>query len=416
MKVKICANKTIEDAKMSLAAGADIIGVLVGQEHVSNDFVDEFKAKEICDFVDGKCDVSLVTHLKDAEEIIRLTKFIGNNIIQLHSNIDEKEVKKINKALPKIKFVRLIHLSKDGEICSNLKDIKIVDYFLMDSFNLSTNQVGGTGITYNWIKAGEIIKKLKKPVFLAGGLSPENVQTAINQANPYGVDVNSGCKLNGIKNIKKVKDFVANAKWNKIKAVIFDFDGTFFSGSVWSGWKNYLDMFIDKYLNGEERFKQVVTNKTNGVKMADIMIKEKGTAEEFYNFQRDILYNIEANDLVVVKQKLINELSKKCKLFIVSNSHYNYLIFHLEKFGIDKNCFTEIIDNKFKTNDLTKTEYYLNILRKYNLDPQTVLVVGDSFNSDILPALSLKLQVRLINDANETNEVIDDLLNKIKGV
>ena len=81
VKVKICANKSIEDAKMSLEAGADIIGILVGQEHVSNDFVNKDTAKEINDFINKRCDVSLVTHLTHADEIIELTKYIGNNII-----------------------------------------------------------------------------------------------------------------------------------------------------------------------------------------------------------------------------------------------------------------------------------------------------------------------------------------------
>ena len=45
VKVKICANRSIEDAKMSLDANADIIGLLVGQEHSSNDFIDKYKAK-----------------------------------------------------------------------------------------------------------------------------------------------------------------------------------------------------------------------------------------------------------------------------------------------------------------------------------------------------------------------------------
>ena len=107
VKVKICANRTIEDAKASIDAGADIIGILVGQEHTSNDFVDKYKAKEIADFAKGKCDISLVTHLTSADEIIDLTNFIGNNVIQLHSDIDEEEVRKIRESLPNVKLVRL---------------------------------------------------------------------------------------------------------------------------------------------------------------------------------------------------------------------------------------------------------------------------------------------------------------------
>ena len=213
VKVKICANRSIEDAKMCIEAGADILGILVGQEHTSDDFVDKYTAKEIADFAKDKCDVSLVTHLTNAEDIIELTNFIGNNTIQLHCDIDEKEVEKIAKNSPKIKLVRLIHISSDGKICTDYKKMKYADFYLLDSFNLKTNQVGGTGLTHDWNKSRELIETLDKPTFLAGGLNPNNVRLAIKIAKPYGVDVNSGCKNDkGIKDKDKVKRFVYNAK------------------------------------------------------------------------------------------------------------------------------------------------------------------------------------------------------------
>ena len=213
MKVKICANKSIEDAKNCIESGVDIIGVLVGQEHASVDFIDKETAKEICDFVDKRCDISLVTHLKNSEEIIKLTKFIGNNVIQLHSDIDENEVEKIVNVLPNVKLVRLVHISNDGEIVTNIDSIKYADYYLLDSFNLKTNQVGGTGLVHDWNVSKEIVKKLNKPVFLAGGLNPNNVHDAISIVKPYGVDVNSGCKNElGYKDKEKIKNFVINAK------------------------------------------------------------------------------------------------------------------------------------------------------------------------------------------------------------
>lgn len=154
----------------------------------------------------------MVTHITNAEEIIELTKYIGNNTIQLHSNIAESEVEKIVEALPQIKLVRLIHVSTDGKVATDISKIKHADYYLLDSFNLKTNQVGGTGLTHDWNKSRELIKNLNKPTFLAGGLNPNNVKTAIAQANPQGVDVNSGCKLDGKKNAEKVMQFVKNAK------------------------------------------------------------------------------------------------------------------------------------------------------------------------------------------------------------
>ena len=117
--------------------------------------------------------------------------------------------------MPNIDIIRLIHVDKQGNLQKQLVDNEIADYYLIDSFNLTTNQVGGTGITSNWLKCKEIIKKLNKPTFLAGGLTPDNVKTAIKQANPYGVDVNSGCKdETGRKNSDKVEQFVKNAKSN----------------------------------------------------------------------------------------------------------------------------------------------------------------------------------------------------------
>lgn len=213
VKVKICANKNIYDAESCILAKADIIGLLVGQEHNSNDFISKEEAKKITDYVDGNCDVSLVTHLTNADEIIDLTKYIGNNIIQLHSDIDEVEVEKIVKSLPKVKLVRLIHISKDGKICTDYQKMKYADFYLLDSFNLTTNQVGGTGLIHDWKKSKQLIRKLNKPTFLAGGLNPNNVKDAIKISNPYGVDVNSGCKNElGIKDRNKVIEFVRNAK------------------------------------------------------------------------------------------------------------------------------------------------------------------------------------------------------------
>lgn len=210
--VKICANKSIEHAKMCLDAKADLLGILVGQNHNSTDFVDKEKAREIVNYVNHRAGCVLVTHLTDADEIIALTKFVGNDFIQLHSDISETEVKKIVNALPNIKLIRLIHVSQNGQIETDYEKFKFVDYYLLDSFNKSTDQVGGTGIVHDWNVDKKLIQKLNRPTFIAGGLNPNNVAKVIKIANPAGVDVNSGCKKNGVKNAELVKDFVTNAK------------------------------------------------------------------------------------------------------------------------------------------------------------------------------------------------------------
>ena len=194
-----------------MIASADIIGILVGQKHNSNDFISKEQAKKIVDYVNKRISVALVTHLKEAKEIVNLTKYIGNDIIQLHSDIEEQEVEKIKEELPAIKLIRLVQISKEGKVITDISKIKYVDYYLLDSFNLKTNQIGGTGIIHDWSKSKELVEKLKYPVFLAGGLNPSNVKTAIAIVNPYGVDVNSGCKTNDKKDRNKVIEFVKKA-------------------------------------------------------------------------------------------------------------------------------------------------------------------------------------------------------------
>ncbi len=213
MIVKICANKSLSDAKICIEAGADIVGILVGQEHNSQDFVDVMTATRIAQFCKGRIATAVVTHLKDAKSIIGICKTVGNSMLQLHSDIEESEVEKIVQALPKVQLIRLIQVSSDGEVLTDISRIKYVDCYLLDSFNTQTDQIGGTGLTHDWQTSRRVIATLRKPAILAGGLNPDNVSDAIKICRPFGVDVNSGCKNEkGLKDRNKVIAFVRNAK------------------------------------------------------------------------------------------------------------------------------------------------------------------------------------------------------------
>jgi phosphoribosylanthranilate isomerase len=84
------------------------------------------------------------------------------------------------------------------------------DAFLLDTY--SSGKPGGTGECFDWSLAAQA-RVYGRPIFLAGGLSPENVSQAIEQAQPYGVDVSSGVEARpGVKDHEKVRAFVKNAK------------------------------------------------------------------------------------------------------------------------------------------------------------------------------------------------------------
>jgi len=118
--------------------------------------------------------------------------------------------------IPGVKLVQVIHVINHQSIVEALKISEFVDAILLDSGNpnLKIKELGGTGRTHNWDISKEIVKKTKMPVFLAGGLNPENVRKAVDYVQPYGVDICSGVRTHGKLDQKKLQLF-----FNEIKKI-----------------------------------------------------------------------------------------------------------------------------------------------------------------------------------------------------
>jgi len=212
MNIQMAGIRNKADALMCVEMGVNIIGLLVGQAHNSDDFISREVAREIKLALPSGIKTTLITHLEEATEIIDIAKFIDVDYIQLHSHLPESEVETIRRELPEKKILRLIHIDKDGNLLNDIDAMKIADFYFTDSINLKTNQVGGTGLTHNLDTDKRLVETLGKPVFIAGGLTPENVGYAVKYCRPYGVDVNSGCRAtDGSRDREKVRLFVKNA-------------------------------------------------------------------------------------------------------------------------------------------------------------------------------------------------------------
>ena len=82
--------------------------------------------------------------------------------------------------------------------------------YLLDAY--VKDALGGTGATFNWDLAVRA-QEFGKPIFLAGGLTPENVVEAVRKVQPFGVDVSSGVEIEpGRKDAEQMRTFVAAAK------------------------------------------------------------------------------------------------------------------------------------------------------------------------------------------------------------
>ena len=199
---------------MAAELGADAIGLLVGQKHNSPDFVSATVARDISRALPSWVEAVLVTHIEDIDELERLLQEIGITTVQLHSEIASSSVECLRGRLPYVKIFKSVNVISADSVAYPEAFEKLVDGFVLDSINVATDQVGGTGKTHDWSISRQIVTRYPEiPIILAGGLNSENVRSAIEYVHPFGVDVNSGTKApNGFKNTGKMQEFIVQAK------------------------------------------------------------------------------------------------------------------------------------------------------------------------------------------------------------
>lgn len=213
MFVKICGIKSIQDALMAAEAGADAIGLLVGQEFPSEDFIAMKLAGEIIMQVQMNTRIFVVTHYADPGRIQNLLNKTNTGFLQLHGAVSADTISLLKHRNEHLKIIKPIHVIDKASIPEAKSWEAHADMILLDSRDPHTGKVGGTGLIHDWGISKEIVKQIQKPVILAGGLSPVNVRQAIKTTKPYGVDINSGVQdADGFKDQQKLKLFIYRAK------------------------------------------------------------------------------------------------------------------------------------------------------------------------------------------------------------
>jgi len=214
MRVKICGIKDIKDIKTIIKADADAAGFLVGQLHASPDFILPSTANRLASKLPPYITPVIVTHLIMASQIFEVMTKTGVNTVQLHGGCPCSEVKILRDKAPlNSKFILAVHIVNQ-QVRPEIEDFyPLIDAVLLDSYNKSTGQVGGTGQPHDWKQSAELLKQCPLPIILAGGLDPDNVIEAIQTVKPFAVDANSGLKnKQGGRDPVRCQTFVANAR------------------------------------------------------------------------------------------------------------------------------------------------------------------------------------------------------------
>ena len=203
-KIKICGITNQEDAETAVHEGADALGFVFSSQ--SPRFVEPAVAKQIIESLPPFVLPVGVFVNHDLDTVRCLFDDCGLALAQLHGDESPGFCESLRR--PVLRALRLRDRSSFLALAEYKGRIGVRG-FVVDAF--SDAVYGGTGQTTDWSLAGEVAKAV--PILLAGGLTPENVQEAIRQVQPYGVDVSSGVEHRpGRKDSAKIRAFIQSVR------------------------------------------------------------------------------------------------------------------------------------------------------------------------------------------------------------
>lgn len=207
-KLKICGITNLQDARYISASMVDYLGFLFYPH--SPRFVKPSIAADIVKWIEGP-EVAGVFVNQPIDEINKIIKEAGLDLVQLHGEEKPEEAKNINA--PIIKAFRIPELMEPQTLEKKIKKwIGTASFLLFDGFD--PIQYGGTGKEWNFSMINEICMDL--PFFLAGGISSENIEKITSEIRPYAIDLSSSIEAApGIKDFEKIDLFFE--QWQQLK-------------------------------------------------------------------------------------------------------------------------------------------------------------------------------------------------------
>jgi phosphoribosylanthranilate isomerase len=204
-KIKICGITGVAYARAAIEAGADLIGVVFAP---SPRQVTHEKAREIVAVVkEHNLPAVGVFVNMPAATVNTVAAFCGLDWVQLSGDESWEYCRQIEK--PVIKAIHisnklgeeglLTHLEEGQRALGSRSPLYLLDTFVEQKY-------GGTGKAFAWETARRAVAKY--PVIIAGGLKPQNVGEVVSSLRPWGVDVSSGVESGGVKDVKKIRDFI----------------------------------------------------------------------------------------------------------------------------------------------------------------------------------------------------------------
>lgn len=211
-RIKICCISSIAEARLAIAYGASALGLVSHMPSGPGVIAEELIA-EIAASVPPPIATFLLSSAQNPTVIIGQQRRTGVNTIQLVDAQTPATYQALRREVPGVKLVQVIHVVGSQSLDEARDATRHVDALLLDSGNptLAIKQLGGTGRIHNWQISRQIVEQCGRPVFLAGGLRPENVAEALQTVQPFGLDICTGVRTNGALDATKLAAFMAAA-------------------------------------------------------------------------------------------------------------------------------------------------------------------------------------------------------------
>jgi len=203
VKVKICGITQVDDMLSACEAGADAIGLVFyapSKRAVTAEQAAQI-VRSIPPFV-----LSVGLFVNESTQFVQsILDQVPLQLLQFHGDESPAYCESFNR--PYIKAIAVKPDESEVELRAKMDSFTKASGFLLDTYKPGVP--GGTGETFDW----GLFPKYHKPMILAGGLNADNVQQAIQQVQPYAVDVSGGVELSaGKKSVPKLEAFIQQAK------------------------------------------------------------------------------------------------------------------------------------------------------------------------------------------------------------
>jgi len=197
-RIKMCGMTRLDDVTYAVQLGVNAIGLIFHEK--SSRYVKIADAKLIAKEIPAFVNLVGVFVNASRQTIQQTLAQVPLDYLQFHGDEDPAFCRSFNKP-----YLKAVHMLEHVDLKKFALDYADAKALLLDS-SKAGGSGGGSGKTFDW---QQITQHIGKAFFLAGGLNPDNVASAIEQVQPYGVDVSSGVEFEfGIKDHAKMKAFV----------------------------------------------------------------------------------------------------------------------------------------------------------------------------------------------------------------